>query len=74
MNLFLLPHTILKGEGTSFHEGGFYFISLQNGSTLNTHLLIDANETEVERKSKIFKMAHGQSLKIKMYNMHYTRY
>jgi hypothetical protein len=42
MNLFLLPQTILKGEGTSLHEGGLYFISLQNGSTLGTHLLIDA--------------------------------
>jgi hypothetical protein len=43
-----------QGEGTSLHEGGLYFISRQNWSKLGTHLLIDANETKVEKKSKIF--------------------
>jgi hypothetical protein len=31
-----------KGEGTSLHEGGLYFISHQTGSKLGKHL-IDAN-------------------------------
>jgi hypothetical protein len=43
-----------KGEGTSLHEGGLYLISRQNESKLGTHLLIDANETDKERKSNIF--------------------
>jgi hypothetical protein len=53
----------LQGEGTSFHEGGSYFISRQNGSQLGTHLLIDANETEVDKKNPKFLtvMSHSHS-------------
>ena len=40
----------LQGERTSFHEGCLYFTSRQNGSQLGAHLLIDANETEVDKK------------------------
>ncbi len=34
----------IKGEGTSFNEGGLYLY----------YILIDANATEVEKKSKNF--------------------
>jgi hypothetical protein len=33
-------------------KGGLYFISRQDGSKLDTQLLIDANETEVEKNPK----------------------
>jgi hypothetical protein len=49
-----------KGEGTSFHEGGLFYFTSENGSKLGTYLLIDANETEVGKKSKIFNsVPHG---------------
>ncbi len=53
----------LQGEGTSFHEGGLYFTSCQNGSQLGTHLLIDANETEVDKKNPkvLTVMPHSHS-------------
>jgi hypothetical protein len=59
---FYISKHNLHVEGTSFHAGGggLYFISRQHGSKLGRHLLIDANETDVERKSKIFnRVPHG---------------
>jgi hypothetical protein len=44
-----------KGEGKSFQEGGLYFISHQNVSKLGTHLLIDANETELQKNPKFLR-------------------
>jgi hypothetical protein len=50
-----------KGEGTSFHERGLYFMSRQNGSKFGTHIFINANETASGTKKiqNLKGMPHG---------------